>query len=381
MNKNTIAYIHTGLFPSKSPSITFVTYNAIAISKQFDKVYLFVKRNSNKSTQQVLKDTFQINQPDNLEIVSIPCIIFHFNLLFYLQVLIKLYSIRNELLVVISRNVTFLPYLIFVKKTFKKPVYFESHDFFTDLSLRDDKLSKRKHKNSTIEKRFMPQLSGLLCLQHAQKDLYQKYYPNLKIHVLRTGLNRIVINDTKDRRYLCYIGSFDAHKGLEQLFKAASLSEKKPIILLIGGKDDKDITNAKLLIDKYSYNDKTTITGWIDKQKMAEYLSQVKLGIVSLEDTFFNRFITSPLKIFDYYAYGIPIIATDLPTTRELVIENETGLFVSNNDCEAFSKHIDKIYKDDILYHNMVDKVYAQAKELLWDKRANMLKSILKDDK
>ena len=39
-----IAYVHTGLWPSNSPSFTFVTYNTNAIAQEFEKCYLFVKK-------------------------------------------------------------------------------------------------------------------------------------------------------------------------------------------------------------------------------------------------------------------------------------------------------------------------------------------------
>ena len=83
------------------------------------------------------------------------------------------------------------------------------------------------------------------------------------------------------------------------------------------------------------------------------------------------------MKIFDYYSFGIPVIATDLPTTRELVDEGETGLFFSSDDQDAFSKNIDILYSNAQIYKTMVNKVYEKAETLLWDKRAKMFKDIL----
>ncbi|MDP2309504.1 MAG: glycosyltransferase [Pseudomonadota bacterium] len=40
--------------------------------------------------------------------------------------------------------------------------------------------------------------------------------------------------------------------------------------------------------------------------------------LLPLDDNLFGRALTSPLKLWDYLATGIPIVAADLPTTREI---------------------------------------------------------------
>jgi glycosyltransferase involved in cell wall biosynthesis len=379
--KKSIAYVHTGVWPSKSPSFTFVTYNAMSMSEYFDSVYLIVKRGSFRESEQVLKDILNESQPDNLKVIAIYNVLRFTNLLFYITAIYEIFKIKDILSAVISRNTTFLPYMMWINRYLRIPVYYESHDFYTDLSLRNDNNTLIRKRNSRLENKDISQLTGLICLQNTQKDLYQRYYPLLNIHVLRTGLNKIYKNDTCDRKYICYIGSFDTHKGIEALIKAAYMSSSKPLILLIGGKTNKEISYVNEIAQRYDYQDKIKITGWIDKKSMSEYLSLVKVGVVSLTDTFFNHYITSPLKILDYYSYGIPIISTDLPTTRELIIENETGLFINAIDDFSFANHIDRLYNDSNQYNIMVNKVYEKAEEMLWDNRALNLKNIVLGNK
>ena len=40
--------------------------------------------------------------------------------------------------------------------------------------------------------------------------------------------------------------------------------------------------------------------------------------LLPLDDNLFGRHLTSPLKLWDYLATGLPVIAADLPTTREI---------------------------------------------------------------
>ena len=51
-----VAYVHTGQWPSNSPSFTFVTLNAIGMSTEFEECFLFVKKNSNDDVEYILKN-------------------------------------------------------------------------------------------------------------------------------------------------------------------------------------------------------------------------------------------------------------------------------------------------------------------------------------
>lgn len=371
-----IAYIHTGLFPSNSPSFTFAAMNAVGLAKFFDHCYFFIKKKSSTPSAEIFKQYFDIQPPANLSVLQIKNnSILKTNYFFFKNVYreLKKLSRANELDVVISRNVTFLPYLAKLKNKFGVPAIFESHDFFADLSVRTDINQKRRIRYEKIERKYVPQISGVICLQQAQKEWYQKVYPDQHIHVARTGIAEIHHHPFENRRYVTYIGSFQSHKGIEVLIQALGHSTSKPLLLIIGGKDQKEIATIQKLIHDFYDSSKVTITGWINKADLEQYLKQTALGILPLQDTFFNRYLTSPLKLFDFYAYGIPVIASDLPTTRELVLENETGLFFQPGDQVTLAQKIDVLLSNPEILKYMSEKVYEVAKHYLWENRAKQI--------
>jgi glycosyltransferase involved in cell wall biosynthesis len=376
-----IAYVHTGQWPSNSPSFTFVTLNAIGLSAEFDQSYLFVKKNSEDDINKILLDSFNLLKPSNLSINRIiHNSIINSNLFYYRKVVKILTNLieSNKLDVVITRNSSFLKYLVPLKKKYGVHIYFESHDFYADLSLRDDINVKKKKHSEKNERKYIPHVSGILCLQTAQKKLYNENFPTVKSFVARTGLHEIN-NINNEKTYLTYIGSLDKHKGLLQLLQALNLSKTKPRLLIVGGKSSSEIIEIEKQIENNYNPELVEVTGWIDRNNLANYLKQTAIGIIPLTGTFFNKYLTSPLKLFDYYSYCIPVIATDLPTTRELIIEGKTGLFFEDGNINDLANKIDKLFSNKNIIDNMRSEVYSFANNLLWRNRARILKEIFEE--
>jgi glycosyltransferase involved in cell wall biosynthesis len=55
---------------------------------------------------------------------------------------------------------------------------------------------------------------------------------------------------------------------------------------------------------------------------------------------------TSPLKLFEYMAHDLPIIASDRPTIREVLTDGETGFLVPPGDTTAWARTLDRALED-----------------------------------
>jgi glycosyltransferase involved in cell wall biosynthesis len=376
-----IAYVHTGLFPSNSPSLTFTVFNAVGLAQVFDNCHFFVKKNSSLPEDQVMKTRLGLIQPDNLKISAIPRpALIDSNYFFYRQVYRRIQSLARSdgLDAVISRNVTFLPYLARIRNELRIPVYHETHDFFADLSLRTDINTKKKRRQEQLERTYIPRITGLICLQNTQKKLYVKIFPNAEIHVARTGIHTVHDRPDVKREYITYIGSFDRHKGITTLLKALQLTGSGYPLLLVGGKNEREISELREEIQKHYDLSKVAITGWINKSTLKSYLDKTAVGIIPLRDTFFNRYLTSPLKLFDFYSHGIPVIASDLPTLRELVQRDRTGRFFKPDDASDLARQIDHLFAHPDVLEKMTRHTLNAASEYLWEKRARQILDIVK---
>ena len=369
-----IAYVHTGLWPSKTPSMTFAAYNVIGLSKNADEVFFYIKRNSSRTADEVLEGEFGIARPQNLVIRQMAKPFFKTNRFYYRRIAREIIGRHGDTPfdAVITRSLTFLPYLIRIGRSCNIPVYFETHDFFSDLEIRDDIGGRKKIKQKKIERRYIPHISGLICLQKAQKALYQKIYPQAKIVVARTGIHRIE-RSGRERKYVTYIGSLDPLKGVDLFIDALARTNSRPDVLIIGGKNEREIDRLEKSAGRYYPSEKIQITGWVGKESVDRFLKETAVGILPLQDTFFNRFVSSPLKLFDYYSYGVPVIASDLPATRELIDEGRTGCFFKAGDPDDLAEKIDDLLGDEDRIARMSENIYSTSGKYLWEKRGKQI--------
>lgn len=358
-----VVYHHSGKWISNSPSITFITYTAIAFAKLGHEIHLIVWNNSTEETERILKEHFSIK--DTYDSLNIHRINAKNKREFYKISFHEILNIKPEY--VITRVTGFLPYLKRLKKQGMK-VYFEMHDLFYDLFKRNDQIKRKKIIKYFIERKYLPELNGIICLQKAQQKIINNNF-NIKTIIAPTGLfeKNIEIDPIK-RSYWAYIGSFDEHKGILDFLNSIKNISDIPV-KLIGAKNEKELKRIKDLASEICPKNELEVLSWLNKQELTKNLNDVKYGIIPLKNTYFNRYLTSPLKLFDYYAHKIPPILSDLDSIKDLVNDGETG-FVSNWSEESLRKIL-KISDEE--YLSICNNIEYFNKELSWENRVDKI--------
>jgi glycosyltransferase involved in cell wall biosynthesis len=365
-----IIYVHTEPWISNSPGVTFITYNALGIAQNRVETHLIVVNNSNEETDVLLQRIFDIARPSYLSIHRLDALS-HWS--FYRQAISIIERLLDDHTTIITRAISFLPHLLWFRRTHRCKILYESHDFYWDLRQRPDIKKKRRWKHSLYERHFIPRTDGLICLQKTQKNLYHCYLPeDFPIVVLRTGIHRLQASDIPSRQnILAYIGSLDPHKGIDNIFKFARHLPHEYTIHILGGKTEAELEAFQSRLSQEGLEEKICISGWLPKSELHSSLAKVKWGLIPLHDTFFNTYLTSPLKLFDFYAHGIPVLVSDLPTLRELVEHGKTGFFVDWTDEASIVRALQTSEQE---YATMVAHILQRAQDdLLWKQRGRHL--------
>ncbi len=90
----------------------------------------------------------------------------------------------------------------------------------------------------------------------------------------------------------------------------------------------------------------TTITGKIDHDEVPDYLARMDVAIAPYPDL--ADFYFSPLKVFEYMACGLPIVASRIGDIPNYLHDRRSGLLVSPGDDVAMTTAIHELRKDPV---------------------------------
>ncbi|MCA9908543.1 MAG: glycosyltransferase family 4 protein [Anaerolineae bacterium] len=121
--------------------------------------------------------------------------------------------------------------------------------------------------------------------------------------------------------------------------------------------------------------------GQVQADRVARYLVACDVCVLTSPWTTFFAYYTSPLKLFEYMAAGRAIVASDLPSTHEIVVEGETALFFPPGDVEALTTALKRLRDDPTLRQRMGAEVHKLAFErYTWEARARAILEAIKHD-
>lgn len=363
-----IIYVHTTDLAKKDTSETFIFNNAVSLAEEGIETHLFITNRSDKSGENLLKEKFNLQSlPSNLFLNAVR-LKGKSNWPFYRTVASAIKQDRFSDAIIITRKHSVLPHLLLAKQKFQK-VFFETHDFFFDLSLRNDIQKSSRRKQSIIERLFFRKLDGLICLNRFQKDLYEKRL-NIPVVMFQTGFRKPHINNTEKKNQLLYIGALEERKGIENILNLAELLDKDYSVVIIGSRRVQEIKNLKSEIEKRGVADRVEVKEWQSKRYLNELLSQSKIGLLPLKEGYFNEYLTVPLKYFDYAAFGLPVIGSDFPSLAEYIRDGYNGYLVDWSDLSQVKEKIVGIVSDDNKWKAFSDNQLRSSKDLTWQRRA-----------
>ena len=204
-------------------------------------------------------------------------------------------------------------------------------------------------------------------------ELKKIYKINDKNSVVLDDASNIVDfkqNKTKKLKNTCvYIGSFFEGKGIEQIFRLAKQNQK--IFFHIYG--EKKYLKNKIIkknIKIFDYVSYSKIPKILSKYNVAlmPYQKKVK-GRTSI---WLEKYM-SPLKMFDYMAAKLIIVASDLTVYKHILKNNFNCKLIAVNDDKKWSQALNMIFKNQKINNFLKKNAYKTAKKYTWDDRCKKI--------
>ena len=174
--------------------------------------------------------------------------------------------------------------------------------------------------------------------------------PFIRDKFLRINPNTIDVNNypvpgefdadtpwSEKKQEVCYVGSLSAARGIGELVAAAQLLQSPVRITMAGRFSEVKLENALSALPGWQ---RLNRPGHLDRDGVRAVMARSLAGLVTLHPEP-NYLDALPVKMFEYMAAGIPVIASDIPLWRGIIQQYQCGVCVDPRDPAAIAAAID----------------------------------------
>ncbi len=222
---------------------------------------------------------------------------------------------------------------------------------------------------------------GIIAITHGlADDLAELGVERSRIEVLPDGFDprrfaamptradaRSRLGIAQDARLVVYAGQFFAWKGVDTLVDAAARAPSLSVLLVGGRPDDRARIEARVRSTGAAH---VRLHPPVEPSMVPQFLAAADVLVIpnSAKEPISARY-TSPLKLFEALAAGRAVVASDLPSLRE-VLHEDNAVLVRPDDPEALARGLERAMQDVEGSSRRAERGRQDVQQWTWDARA-----------
>jgi glycosyltransferase involved in cell wall biosynthesis len=237
------------------------------------------------------------------------------------------------------------------QKTGAKLVY-DAHELFPEMANRWVRLRKRYW--SRLEGRLLPRVDLAITVNELiAEEMARRYHVQPPLVVLncpdppptfdpntRYDLIRERLGLPATTPIVLYQGWMSEGRGLENLVRAATLLQDEAVVVFMGYGD---YQAALERLAGEGANGRVRFLPAVPQRDLLAYCASADVGVIPYQAVDLNNYYTSPNKLFDFIQAGLPIVASDLPYLRKVIVGDDLGVVVRLDRPEDYAAAINSV--------------------------------------
>ena len=309
--------------------------------------------------------------------------VFRRGFLFYASVNLRLFFflLLRRSVMLVSNDLDTLAAVFLVARIKRTTLVFDSHEYFTELPELVDRPFVRRVWGR-LEKQLLPRIRYGYTVCQSIADAYQEKYGtrlavvrNLPVAVDR---NEDVERPGEDKRSgtIIYQGALNMGRGLENMIRAMVFLENYRLQIFGDGTITGDLVRLR---DTLSLGERVSFMGRIPFQELRSLTRQASLGISLEENIGLNYYYALPNKLFDYIQAQIPVLVSDLPEMRRIVMDYAIGQVVRDRDPEKLARQVEEMLSSGEQRETWQKNLQLAAGQLTWENEAEKLREVYRE--
>lgn len=383
-----IIYPANTIFPSPRANTIQILNTANELASQGNQVYLVAKKTIAASEN--IADFYGIssNALFMMHLVPAPRIFQsakgHESLV--LKNTIQLLShYRTRPKFVYTRDPLFASILLKMKSIFRFRLIYEAHTLFF-LTGKETYMpiawsQKKEGRLYRREKRIFQQCDAIVFITDSLRKLVHQHFsiqqPWTVIHDGTHAQQNFPLE--KKERQICYSGQLYLWKGMLNLLRSMSMVKEAVLNIYGGGYSTvhDDLAEMNKIIREYGLAEKVKFHGFVNPSKLPALIRDYPIGVLPLPANTIANHCNSPLKLFDYMANGLAVVASDLSTVREIIKHGKNGHLVEPDNPESLAQGINRLIGDPAYRNSLAQEAFRNVQKYSWQQRGAELHSFL----
>lgn len=223
----------------------------------------------------------------------------------------------------------------------------------------------------------LSQCDGALVLNEALGTWVRSRVPrevSEHVGILPTGVSDVFLARPSPRSdlgtYALFFGNFASWQGIDLLLAAhASALWPDGVNLVFVGSGEREVSVQQAL----SAERPPVWLGKLSPVDLASVVTGALCTISPKSETGAMAETTTPFKILESVAAGVPVVATNIPAQRRMIESGGYGLLTPTDDPAALARAVASIAENPALRDQLVSAANRHAGELSWSAHASIL--------
>ncbi len=219
------------------------------------------------------------------------------------------------------------------------------------------------------------QSAAVVANSQGLSDLATAFYPQMPVKIIPNGVAVERFPEMQrdwDEPHMLIVGRVVYQKGIDLLLQALHNLMDRPWRLTVVG-DGPELPKLRQMTDEYGLTGHVDFAGWQDRAELPTYYQQANLFVYPSRDE------GMPNVVLEAMAAGLPVIASKIAGSEELVLPEENGLLIPPEDADALQAALERLLPDAETRQQMGDAARQTVqKNYTWHSVAEQYLAIVK---
>ena len=267
------------------------------------------------------------------------------------------------------------------------PLVYDSHEYYTEVPELQGNPTKKKIWLG-VEQFIFPKLKKVFTVNASIAQIYEEKY-KVKLNVLRNvprkshlqldskATLRKQLNLPPDKKIIIMQGSgINVSRGGEEAVEAMQFVENT-LLYIIGAGDA--ISLLKQMVIDLKLQDTVIFIAKLPYRELLNYTACADAGLTLDKDNNLNYRYSLPNKLFDYFACGLPVIASKLVEIEKIHHQFPFGILLHEVTAQSVAAAIRSVDVNATEYQAWLINIKKASEILCWENEEKIIEEVYRD--